>query len=61
MKKILVIAIVVVAAFTGGFLYYLNGIGPVDPENTEDVAVQIPEGRGPCPEASEEELEFSTY
>ncbi len=46
MKKILVIAIVVVAAFTGGFLYYLNGIGPVDPENTEDVAVQIPEGSG---------------
>ena len=26
-----------------------------------DRVVQIPEGRGPCPEASEEELEFSTY
>lgn len=46
MKKILVIAIIVVAAFTGGFLYYLNGIGPADPENTEDIAVEIPEGSG---------------
>ena len=44
MKKILALLIVVVAAVTGGLFWYLNGLGPVESSNTEEITVEIPEG-----------------
>lgn len=46
MKKILLIAFIVVAISTGGFVWYLMGLGPADSSNTDEVTVQIPEGSG---------------
>ena len=46
MKKILALLIVVVAAVTGGLFWYLNGLGPVESSNTEEITVEIPEGSG---------------
>ncbi len=45
-KVIAVIIILIIAAFTGGFLLYLNGLGAPDPGNTEEVSVEIPSGSG---------------
>lgn len=45
-KLILIILLLIVAAVAGGFLVYLNGIGAVDPKNTEEVTVEIPNGSG---------------
>ena len=44
MKKILVLLILIVAVITGGLLWYLSGLGPVDSTNTDEVTVTIPEG-----------------
>ncbi|MDO4834046.1 MAG: endolytic transglycosylase MltG [Bacillota bacterium] len=46
MKKILVILIILVAALTGGILFYLVGIGAADPGNTEEITVEVPNGSG---------------
>ena len=46
MKKVLAIAIIIVAAFTGGIFWYLNGLGPVDSSATEEITVEIPDGSG---------------
>ncbi|MCQ2545975.1 MAG: endolytic transglycosylase MltG [Clostridia bacterium] len=46
MKKILVVLIILVAAMTGGIVYYLNGIGAVDSHDMVDVTVEIPNGSG---------------
>ena len=46
MKKILLILLVLVVAFTGGILWYLNGLGPADPESVVETTVEIPEGSG---------------
>ena len=44
MKKILAVLIVIVAAITGGLLWYLSGLGPADSSNTDEIVVTIPEG-----------------
>ena len=36
-KVIAIIIILIIAAFTGGFLFYLNGLGAVDPGSNEEV------------------------
>lgn len=46
LKGIVIVALIVVAAFTGAFVYYLNGIGAVDSSNKDDVVVTIPNGSG---------------
>ena len=45
-KVILVILLLVVAVIAGGFLFYLNGLEAADPENTDDITVEIPSGSG---------------
>ena len=45
-KVIAIIIILIIAAFTGGFLFYLNGLGAVDPNSKEEVSVEIPSGSG---------------
>ena len=46
LKGLFILVLVVVVVFTGGYLYYLNGIGAVDSSNTEDVIVEVPSGSG---------------
>ena len=46
LKGVVIVALIVVAAFTGAFVYYLNGIGAVDSSNKDDVLVTIPNGSG---------------
>ena len=45
-KGLFILVLVVVVVFSGGFLYYLNGIGAVDSSDKEDVTVTIPNGSG---------------
>ncbi len=45
-KAVLVILLLVVAVVAGFFLMYLNGIEAVDPDDTEQVTVEIPSGSG---------------
>lgn len=45
-KVILIILIVLVVGLSGGILFYLSGIGAVDPDNNEDVSVEVPSGSG---------------
>ena len=46
LKAIIVILLIVVVALTGGIIYYLQGLGAVDPDNKDDVTVTIPNGSG---------------
>ncbi len=46
LKGLVILVLIVVGVFTGGFLYYLNGIGAVDSSNKSDVTVTIPNGSG---------------
>ena len=46
LKAIFIVVLIVVVAFTGGILFYLNGIGAVDSSNTDNVLVEIPNGSG---------------
>lgn len=46
MKKVLIILLVVVVAFSAGILFYLSGLGAADASSTEEVTVDIPEGSG---------------
>ena len=43
-KLVLIVFLIIVAAAAGGFLFYLNGIGAVDPESKDTVTVEIPSG-----------------
>ncbi|MBQ0078323.1 MAG: endolytic transglycosylase MltG [Eubacterium sp.] len=46
MKKIIVILAVLILIVGAGGGYYISGLGPVDPDNDELVAVTIPQGSG---------------
>ena len=46
LKWIALIIIVIVVAFSGGILFYLNGLGAADPSNTDEITVEIPPGSG---------------
>lgn len=46
LKWIALIIIVIVVAFSGGILFYLNGLGAADPSNTDEITVEIPSGSG---------------
>ena len=46
LKVIFIILLIVVVAFSAGLFAYLSGIGAVDPDDTEDVTVTIPQGSG---------------
>lgn len=46
LKVLVIILVIAVAGLTGGILYYLQGIGPVDSSDTDDITVNIPNGSG---------------
>ena len=46
LKGVVVLVFIIVVAFTGGLLYYLNGIGAVDSSDNSDVIVDVPSGSG---------------
>ena len=46
LKGVVVLVLIIVVAFTGGLLYYLNGIGAVDSSDTNDIIVDVPSGSG---------------
>ena len=45
-RIILIAVIVAVVVITGGSMLYLSGLGAADPDDTETVTVEIPEGSG---------------
>ena len=46
LKALFIVLLIIVAGFSAGLFAYLSGIGAVDSDNTEDVAVVIPQGSG---------------
>lgn len=46
LKGLVILVLIVVVVFTGGFIYYLHGIGPVDSSDSSDVMVTIENGSG---------------
>lgn len=46
LKGLVILVLIIVCIFTGGMLYYLNGIGAVDSSDKNDVMVTIPNGSG---------------
>lgn len=45
-RIILIAVIIAVVVITGGSILYLSGLGAADPDDTETVTVEIPEGSG---------------
>lgn len=45
-RIILIAVIIAVVVITGGSMLYLSGLGAADPDDTETVTVEIPEGSG---------------
>ena len=46
LKALFIILLIIVVGFSAGIFAYLSGIGAVDPDDTEDIAVVIPQGSG---------------
>lgn len=45
-KVLVIVLVILVVLITGGAVFYLSGIGAVDPDNDETVTVNIPSGSG---------------
>ncbi len=46
MKKVILILLLLAIVFSGGFLYYLSGLGAPESGNSEEITVAIPNGSG---------------
>ena len=46
LKAVFIILLILVVGVSGGLFAYLSGIGAVDPDDTDDVTVTIPQGTG---------------
>ena len=46
LKPLVIILAIVVLILGAGGVYYVNGLGAVDPDNSEEISVTVPQGSG---------------